>query len=188
MHADVWNEIHVLTPRLRKTPIRQLSPSMTRFVFADWLSALLDYARSKDLPISNVPAEGIKHYTFPTSFDKLAPREENVLVTASFGHIIPNSFLARFPARKRLNVHPSLLPRYRGAAPIQWTIANGDKETGVSVQRLVEKGKGIDGGDIVGSVDSIVSDLLSQLSSESELHSLLRATRHIELLWMVWQR
>ena len=80
-----------------------------------------------------------------------------MLVTASFGHIIPNSFLARFEPNKRLNVHPSLLPTYRGAAPIQWTIANGDSHTGVSVQRLVERGRGIDGGDIVGAVNNIVS-------------------------------
>lgn len=88
-------------------------------------------------------------------------------MTASFGHIIPNSFLANFVPTRRLNVHPSLLPKYRGAAPVQWTIVNGDRETGVSVQRLVEKGKGIDGGDIVGSVDKIVCQALSSNRPDS---------------------
>lgn len=60
----------------------------------------------------------------------------NLLVTASFGHLIPNAILDHFAPLNTLNVHPSLLPKYRGAAPIQWCIANGDKETGVSIQTL----------------------------------------------------
>jgi methionyl-tRNA formyltransferase len=118
--------------------------------------ALLEYANKHSLSATQVPPGGISH-ALPTSFQDKSPN--NVLVTASFGHIIPNSFLGHFDPSKRLNVHPSLLPRYRGAAPIQWTIANGDTSTGVSVQRLVEKGKGIDGGEIVGSVDGIVRQL-----------------------------
>lgn len=85
------------------------------------------------------------------------PDETHLLLTASFGHIIPNNFLEKFLPANRLNVHPSLLPKYRGAAPIQWTIMNGDETTGISVQRLVERGKGIDGGEIVGSVANLVS-------------------------------
>jgi len=115
--------------------------------------ALLEYANKHSLSATQVPPGGISD-ALPPSFQDKSPN--NVLVTASFGHIIPNSFLGQFEPSKRLNVHPSLLPKYRGAAPIQWTIANGDTSTGVSVQRLVEKGKGIDGGDIVGSVDGIV--------------------------------
>jgi methionyl-tRNA formyltransferase len=128
--------------------------------------ALLEYATKHNLPLTQVPKEGINAYALTDRFNDenestniLNPNERNnnVLVTASFGHIIPNSFLGHFEYNKRLNVHPSVLPRYRGAAPIQWTIANGDTTTGVSVQRLVEKGRGIDGGDIVGIVDGIVS-------------------------------
>lgn len=84
------------------------------------------------------------------------PSTNTLLVTASFGYILPNAFLARFASSNRLNVHPSLLPRWRGAAPIQWTIAAGDTSTGVSVQRLVEKTKGIDAGELVGVVEDIV--------------------------------
>lgn len=158
--------MHVLTPRLRKSPIREFKHNSTCLHTSPlWKaplthrSALLEYARSKYLPTSQVPHEGIGSYAFPPTFDTQhqPAAQDNVLVTASFGHIIPNSFLSRFDPRKRLNVHPSLLPRYRGAAPVQWTIANGDRETGVSVQRLVERGKGIDGGEIVGSVEGVVS-------------------------------
>ena len=81
----------------------------------------------------------------------------NLLLTASFGNIIPNSLLDKFDAAHRLNVHPSLLPKYRGAAPLQWAILNGDESLGISVQRLVEKGKGIDAGEVIGTTDGIVS-------------------------------
>lgn len=66
----------------------------------------------------------------------MTPSPNNVLVTASFGHLIPDSLLSRFEPLNTLNVHPSLLPQYRGAAPIQWTIINGDSLTGVTVQEL----------------------------------------------------
>lgn len=89
----------------------------------------------------------------PKPFDELS--DSHLLLTASFGHIIPNPFLDLFPASNRLNVHPSLLPRYRGAAPIQWTIANGEEQTGVSVQRLVRRDQGIDAGHLLGTVDGI---------------------------------
>lgn len=92
----------------------------------------------------------------PEPFDG-PPNPKSILITASFGSILPNAFLASFLPQNRFNVHPSLLPRWRGAAPIQWTIASGDKETGVVVQRLVEKGEGIDAGAIVGRRDGIVS-------------------------------
>jgi methionyl-tRNA formyltransferase len=91
----------------------------------------------------------------PAPFDKYD--KDNLLLTASFGHIIPNELLNKFDPAHRLNVHPSLLPKYRGAAPLQWTILNGDDTTGITVQRLVERGKGIDAGDIVGSIGGIVS-------------------------------
>lgn len=79
-----------------------------------------------------------------------------MLLTASFGHIIPLRLLKLFPPIQRLNVHPSLLPRWRGAAPVQWTIANGDEETGVTVQTLVRYALGVDAGDILARAEGIV--------------------------------
>lgn len=72
-----------------------------------------------------------------------------MFVAASFGYLIPARLLAQFNSLCALNVHPSLLPKYRGAAPIQWAIINGDKSTGVSVQEL-SVGK-FDRGGILGS-------------------------------------
>lgn len=65
-----------------------------------------------------------------------SPSPSNLLLTASFGHLIPSSLLSRFLPLNTINVHPSLLPKYRGAAPIQWALINGDAETGVSIQEL----------------------------------------------------
>lgn len=58
------------------------------------------------------------------------------MITASFGYFVPPAVLNLFGHLNTLNVHPSLLPLYKGAAPIQWTIANGDVETGVTLQTL----------------------------------------------------
>lgn len=59
----------------------------------------------------------------------------DLAVVVSFGYFLPQSLLSAFP-RGGINVHPSLLPKFRGAAPIQHTILNGDTETGVSIIEL----------------------------------------------------
>jgi methionyl-tRNA formyltransferase len=69
-------------------------------------------------------------------------------VVSSLGRYIPWKILKPFPPSRRLNVHPSLIPKYRGAAPIQWTIADGLKETGVSIIEVEKVGLGYDVGDI----------------------------------------
>lgn len=66
---------------------------------------------------------------------ELAP---DCIVVVAYGQILPEEIL-NLPPRQCLNVHASLLPRYRGAAPIQWSILNGDAETGVTTM-LMEKG------------------------------------------------
>jgi methionyl-tRNA formyltransferase len=68
-----------------------------------------------------------------------------VIVVVAFGQIIPKAILD-MPHNCCVNVHASLLPRYRGAAPIQWTIINGDETAGVTTQRMDE---GLDTGDII---------------------------------------
>lgn len=73
---------------------------------------------------------------------KLSP---DVAVVAAFGQILPKEILD-IPKFGCINVHASLLPRYRGAAPIQWSIINGDEETGVTIMQMNE---GIDTGDII---------------------------------------
>ena len=72
----------------------------------------------------------------------LAP---NLIVVAAFGQILPQPLL-KIPQHGCLNVHTSLLPKYRGAAPIQWAIINGESETGVTIMKM---DAGLDTGPIV---------------------------------------
>ncbi|KAI9637361.1 methionyl-tRNA formyltransferase, partial [Dioszegia hungarica] len=154
---DVWRSLTVLVPH--EKPVR-VKGSITSVP-----CALSEFARESDISVFQVPASGISAYELPEKH--LHPSPTSLLITASFGHILPDTFLSHFLPTHRLNVHPSLLPRWRGAAPVQWTIASGDKETGVSVQRLVERGKGIDSGEIVGVRDGI------PVPDDATYHSLL---------------
>jgi methionyl-tRNA formyltransferase len=76
---------------------------------------------------------------------ELAALRPDVLCVAAYGRILGKDLLSLAP-HGAVNVHGSLLPRYRGAAPIQWAIANGELETGVSIMQMDE---GLDTGDVL---------------------------------------
>lgn len=84
----------------------------------------------------------IRGTTFHEALKALAP---DVAVVTAYGKILPKEVLEA-PARGCVNVHASLLPRFRGAAPIQWAIASGDDKTGVCLMRLDE---GMDTGPLI---------------------------------------
>jgi methionyl-tRNA formyltransferase len=67
--------------------------------------------------------------------DRLAEHAPEVAVVVAFGQILPDTVL-RVPPRGSINVHASLLPRYRGAAPIAWAIVRGERETGVTTFQM----------------------------------------------------
>lgn len=69
----------------------------------------------------------------------------DILVVVAYGKILPESILS-IPKYGAINVHASLLPKYRGSAPIQWAVINGDRETGVSTMYLARE---MDTGDII---------------------------------------
>ena len=79
------------------------------------------------------------------SIELLRSLKPDVIVIVSFGQILSAAILA-IPPLGCVNLHPSLLPKYRGAAPIQWAIANGDKITGVTTMFINER---MDAGDII---------------------------------------
>ena len=79
------------------------------------------------------------------ALDALAQLKPDLIVVTAFGQILPASVL-ELPPHGCLNVHTSLLPRHRGAAPIQWAILEGDIETGVTIMQMDE---GLDTGAIV---------------------------------------
>jgi len=79
------------------------------------------------------------------SVQALAALEPDLFVVVAYGQYIPGRVIKLAP-KEAINVHPSLLPKYRGAAPIQWAILNGDDKTGVSIIYLAPK---MDAGDIL---------------------------------------
>ena len=77
--------------------------------------------------------------------DDIRALEPDVIVTAAFGQILSDAFIA-IPKFAVLNVHASLLPKYRGSSPIQWSIINGDEKTGITIMKTV---KAVDAGDVL---------------------------------------
>jgi len=67
----------------------------------------------------------------PTFLEQISELAPDLLVTCAYGKILPESIL-KVPLKGCINVHASLLPKLRGAAPVQWAIINGDKETGIT--------------------------------------------------------
>ena len=84
--------------------------------------------------------------------DILKDINPDVICVVAYGKIIPKEIL-EIPKYGCVNVHPSLLPQYRGSAPIQWAILNGDKETGVTTMYLDE---GMDSGDIILQTKTLI--------------------------------
>ena len=77
--------------------------------------------------------------------NRMAKYKPDIIVVVAFGHVIPKNILA-IPKIATINIHASLLPKYRGPAPIQWAIINGELETGVTTMLMDE---GLDTGDIL---------------------------------------
>ena len=100
-------------------------------------------ALSHGLPV--LQPEDVNAPDFLAKFCEAAP---DVIVTAAFGQKLGNELLA-IPRMGGVNVHPSLLPKYRGAAPINWAIIRGEAETGVTIFRMAQR---LDAGEIISQV------------------------------------
>jgi len=88
------------------------------------------------------------------SYETLAAIDFNVMIVAAYGLIIPQAILD-LPSLGCFNIHASLLPRWRGAAPIHRAILIGDKTTGVTIMRVVQK---LDAGDMVKKAEIQISE------------------------------
>ena len=98
-------------------------------------------ALAAGLPVVQ-PEKIKKNAEFRAQLEGLAPE---VILVVAYGRIIPK-WMLDLPRLGNLNLHASLLPKYRGAAPIQWAVANGEPETGVTTMRIDE---GLDTGEIL---------------------------------------
>lgn len=103
-------------------------------------TAVEDLARRHGLPV--LATENVSQESAVTQLRELKP---DLILVAAFGQILRESVLS-LPRLFCLNVHASLLPKYRGAGPAQWAIWKGETETGVTIQRMVKK---LDAGDIL---------------------------------------
>ncbi len=79
------------------------------------------------------------------ALEQMRALEPDVAVVAAYGKLLPQELLD-IPKKAMINVHSSILPQYRGAAPINWAILNGDEETGVTIQYMAAE---LDAGDIL---------------------------------------
>ena len=84
----------------------------------------------------------------PEFLQVLEKLDPDIIVVAAFGQIIPKSIL-ELPKYGCINIHASLLPKYRGAAPIQQAVIDGEKESGVTIMRM---GTGLDTGDMISRI------------------------------------
>ncbi len=98
-------------------------------------------------------------------YEKAAALSPDIFVVIAFGHILPKKILS-IPGNGAINLHASLLPKYRGPAPIQWAIINMEKETGVTAMLMNE---GLDTGDILLSSKTEISSV----ETSSSLHDRL---------------
>jgi len=101
--------------------------------------------------------------------DEISQLKPDLIITASYGQIIPKNILD-VPKFGCINIHPSLLPKYRGPSPIQTAILNGDKNTGITIMLMNEK---MDTGPIIAQKGVVIEnnenyqDLEKRLSLES---------------------
>ena len=104
-------------------------------------SPVKEYAKSKNLKIYQ-PEKIRNNEDFINQIKELKP---DLMCVVAYGKILPKEILD-IPEKGAINVHASLLPKYRGAAPIQWSIINGDKTTGVTTMYM---DTGMDTGDMI---------------------------------------
>jgi len=100
--------------------------------------------------------------------ERLTKEKEGVFLLAGFGRIIPKE-LIDIPQKGFLNIHPSLLPKYRGPSPIQAVILAGERKTGVSIHFLSEE---VDKGDIISQKEIILNGKETYLELEEKLANL----------------
>lgn len=106
-------------------------------------------ALAHDIPVYQ-PVK-VRDEAFVSVLKELNP---DVIVVVAFGQILPESIL-NLPRWGCINVHASLLPRYRGAAPIQWAVIDGEKETGVTIMYM---DKGLDTGDMIAKASVAIDE------------------------------
>ena len=129
-------------------------------------------ATAHNLPIYQ--PEKVREQSFLRILEGLAP---DVIIVAAFGQLLPQTVLD-IPPCGTINLHPSLLPKYRGAAPIQWALINGETETGVTLM-LLDSGE--DTGDVISAAAIPIRDEDTAFTLTEQLAE-LGASQLVQLL------
>ena len=110
----------------------------------------MQYTPVKEVAVAhNIPVYQPKRIREPECIEELRKYNADIMVVIAFGQILPKEILEMTPYGC-VNVHASLLPSYRGAAPIQWAVINGEKVSGVTTMQMNE---GLDPGDMLLKVE-----------------------------------
>ena len=109
----------------------------------------------KELALSrNIPVFQPENFREDATVEELATLKPDVVAVVAYGRILPQRVLD-IPACGCINIHASLLPKYRGSAPYQWAVLNGLKETGVTAQHMALK---MDAGDIIDVAKTAIGE------------------------------
>lgn len=115
----------------------------------------LAFSPVKELALANgIPVYQPVKLRDGTAYEIIKELNPDILVVVAYGRIIPDDILA-IPQYGAINVHGSLLPKYRGAAPIQWAVLNGDSITGVTTMYLASE---MDTGDIIYTSETEIGE------------------------------
>lgn len=142
----------------------------------------LQYTPVKECALkNNITVLQPKRIKSKEAVEELSKYEADIFIVAAFGQILSAEILS-MPKYGCINIHASLLPKYRGAAPIQWAIIDGEKETGITIMQMDE---GIDTGDIllqekVAILDTDTGESLFDKLAECGARLLVKALQLIE--------
>lgn len=107
--------------------------------------------KAEELNLPVFQPETVKGEAFEQQLKALSP---DLIVVAAYGKILP-PFVIHYPKFGCINIHASLLPKYRGAAPIHWCLINGEEKTGVTIMQMDE---GLDTGDMLLKKEYVIQD------------------------------
>lgn len=135
-------------------------------------TATKEYALMHGIPVEQ--PEKLKDGSFLNTLEQYQP---DMIVVAAYGRILPD-YILEYPKMGCINIHGSLLPKYRGAAPIQWAVLNGEKQSGVTIMHMAHE---LDAGDIIlmksinigkGETSGELFDRISLLGADAVLEAI----------------
>ena len=139
--------------------------------------------RKQTIEFSPVKQIAMKHnietfqpYKMKDEYTYILSKKPKLIITAAYGQILPKALLEEVPA---INIHGSLLPKYRGGAPIQYALFNGEEKTGVTLMEMVYK---MDAGDMIAKSEVTIDpkDNYQTLSEKLSLSGKALLEKHID--------